>query len=531
MTKYMSLPLKTILFDKKFILVVFILLHVFLFNINEAEWGDSYRMLRASEFIKKGAYPADEKRPPLFPFLLALKPNSVGPIFWGRSIDLVVSVLYFLVFSSFLEKFIKDKRFLLVSYIMFIFNPVFLYWSIRIMSDVPFAFFSLLAIYWLCSWERSLDFGKTLLLGFLAGLSVFLRFEGYLLSLALLGGILLNGMAISKSDLKLNKIIKLVRSNFVNTLVFLITFSLTVLPFWIFRNPLNSAYIEETSGRTYDLKTVWIYLAALFFSLGFIPALYTVFAQPKSFLNFFSKNISITFFVSMELLLILFWPAAIPRLFVSVIPLLIIPTVLSMKEFFSERKISLRTFSLANGLMLVVFVVSQYFLKQQFLVPQRWWFILLVCLQIPLIIKIFVKDFRLFCFALLGSLIVWSMSPIYLHKDTFISVKRASQYVSGKLTGIVAYNDVSGVSDWYINHSEASGLLKGYYYDTDNKKNLTFESLKAAGMDYLIITNEHNTTMTLDLNKRPYLEEIVDFRYNISGKLFFAKVIKVNKGI
>jgi hypothetical protein len=215
---------------------------------------------------------------------------------------------------------------------------------------------------------------------------------------------------------------------------------------------------------------------------------------------------------------------------VCVIPLLIIPTVLSVKEFFSEKKTPLIPFTLTNALMLVVFIVSQYFLKQQFLVPQKWWFILLICLQIPLIITIFIKNFRLFCLALLINLFVWSMSPIYLHKDTFTSVKRAAQYVSINVTGVVAYNDVSSVSDWYINHNNTRGLVRGHYYNTESKKNLTFESLKAAGMDYLLITNEHNTTMTLDLSKRPYLEEIVDFRYNTNGKLFFAKVIKVNKG-
>ena len=274
---------------------------------------------------------------------------------------------------------------------------------------------------------------------------------------------------------------------------------------------------------------LWIYLVALVFSFGFIPAIYLVLRKSKIFLNFFSKNISLTFFVIMELLLILMWPAAIPRLFVNVIPLLIIPIVLSIKEFFSEKKVSLFPFAALNILVLIVFVASQYFLKQQFLVPQRWWFILLVCLQIPLLITIFIKNFKLFYLALLVNLIVWSMSPIYLHKDTFISVKKAAEHVSRNLVGVVAYNDVSSVSDWYINHIETGGRIKGHYYNTESRKNLTFDVLKTAGMDYLLITNEHNTTMTLDLNKRPYLKEIMDFRYTTSGKTFFAKVIKVNK--
>jgi hypothetical protein len=152
-----------------------------------------------------------------------------------------------------------------------------------------------------------------------------------------------------------------------------------------------------------------------------------------------------------------------------------------------------------------------------------------MCLQIPLLVTIYFKNFRIFFLALLANLLVWSLSPIYLHKDSFISVKNAAEYVSKNLTGVVAYNDISSVSGWYINHDGGMGRVMGYYYNTENTKNLTFANLRAVGMDYLLITNEHNTTMTLDLNKRPYLEEMMDFRYNISGKIFFAKVIKVNK--
>lgn len=527
--KSMSLQLKTILFNKIVVLWLFILLHLFLFNINVAEWGDSYRILRASEFVRKGAYPADEKRPPLFSILLAIRPNNVDQVVWGRGLMLVVSVLFYLVFSSFLEKYVKDERFLLIGKLLFVFNPVLLYWSIRIMSDIPFAFLCLLSLYWVCTWGKSFDFGKALLLGFISGISVLLRFEGYLLAASVFIGIIFNGLTIFKQDIKWKKILSTLKSNFPNALTFFITFILTITPYILFRNPLGSSYFEETSGRNYDIKMVWIFLISLIFVLGVIPAIYIIGKKFKVFTTFFLKNISICVFVILETILILLWPAAIPRLFVSIIPLLTIPFTITLKEYFLEKKTRLIYFVIFNSVILMFFIISQFLLKQQFLIPQKWWFVLVVCLQIVLIYTIYLNKFKLFFWALLINLLVWSMSPIYLHKDTFISVKNAATYAAENLSGSVAYNDVSSVSDWYINYAERNGKIVGYYYNAESKKRLTFEALKELGATYLLITNEHNTDMTLDFETRPYLEEIKDFRYNIGGKTFFAKVVKFNK--
>jgi hypothetical protein len=231
----------------------------------------------------------------------------------------------------------------------------------------------------------------------------------------------------------------------------------------------------------------------------------------------------------LELLLILMWPAAIPRLFLSIIPILIIPLVLSMKEYFSNGKTKSFSFWLTNILIFVLFILGQYFFRLQFLVPQRYWFGLLLTLQIPLVFFLFRKNLKIFTFVLVLNLIVWCTSPIYLHKDTFISIKKAAEYVLSNLKGSFAYNDVSSISDWYLNYMSRDGLVKGRYYNTESKKMLTLDALKGLNADYLMITNEHNTTMELDLSLRPYLEEVTEFRYNINGKVFFTKVIRFNK--
>ena len=130
-----------------FSFILFIVVHIALVNFNSAEWGDSYRILRASEFIRTGSYPSDEKRPPLFSALLALRPVSVDAVIWGRVAMLIFSILSFFVFYKLVKIYIKDEKYRFIALILFTFNPVYLYWSIRVMADVPFSFFVLLAFY------------------------------------------------------------------------------------------------------------------------------------------------------------------------------------------------------------------------------------------------------------------------------------------------------------------------------------------------------------------------------------------------
>ena len=117
---------------------------------------------------------------------------------------------------------------------------------------------------------------------------------------------------------------------------------------------------------------------------------------------------------------------------------------------------------------------------------------------------------------------------ISLHKDIFISVKNAAEYVARNLEGKVAYNDVSSVSDFYLNVLDTP-KVSGFYYNTESKKNLTYEALRQTGADYFLITNEHNTTMELDLGSRPYLRPVKDFSYNVNGAEFFAKIVRFER--
>ncbi|OGC75775.1 hypothetical protein A2547_01655 [candidate division WWE3 bacterium RIFOXYD2_FULL_43_10] len=84
------------------------------------------------------------------------------------------------------------------------------------------------------------------------------------------------------------------------------------------------------------------------------------------------------------------------------------------------------------------------------------------------------------------------------------------------------------MSDFYLNVLDTP-KVSGFYYNTESKKNLTYEALRQTGADYFLITNEHNTTMELDLGSRTYLRPVKDFSYNVNGAEFFAKIVRFER--
>jgi hypothetical protein len=489
------------------IFIFFVLLHALLININVAEWGDSYRILRASEFIRNiHIYPDDEKRPPLYSVLLSVRPSSADPVLWGRVEMFILSILGFIIFKKLTDLYIKEEKYRNLALILFTLNPVFLYWSLRVYADVPFALQVLLTFYLFRKWQSHFDMQKSLFIGIIAGCAVLTRFEGYLLVAAL--GL---GFLITKN-------IKPIISYGVGV-------SAVLVPYLIWRNPFTSSYFEEPAGRTYDVKMFITYIISLLFAFGFVSAFFFIANNRKILRSWAVGNIHITAFVIAELLLILSWPAALPRLFVPVIPVLIILMSQLISAFFESKE--KRSLSPLLGLttLLIIYIVGQYFLKLQFLVLFKYIFVLIVLVQIINIYSIYIKNFKIFVITLITSLLIWSLSTVWLHKDNFKAIVNASEYASTHLTGTIAYNDVSGVSGWYLN--ERSRDAKGVYYFYDKKKDLDYTKLVSKKFDYIILTNEHNTDMTLDLSTRPYLKELKEFRYNIGGKVFFAKILLI----
>lgn len=518
----MNLQLKTI-FSKHWPLLLFIIIHVSLFSINAAEWGDSYRMLRAAEYIKDGSYPLDEKRPPLFSLILALRPAFIEQVVWGRSVVFTLSLVSFVLFLKVVDFFIREKKYKNLAAALYTLNPVWLYWSIRVMSDVLFHTLVLAILYVYLKAKndvKGVNFKNICLLGFLSGLSILTRFEGYLILFSL-------GVALVLPEISLNNLKSFLSNVLISRkklLTLVATAFLTILPYLLYKSPLNSSYFEEPSGRVYDLKMVIVYLVSLIYVFGFATAPFFL----KKTLSLF-KDTFILSFTLLELLLILAWPAAIPRLFVPLIPVLVIWLGIGIKEYFDSGYTLKPNQMVFLAVLVFAWPLIQYILKLQFLVLQKPLLFGLFFLQILLIPIIYRKKFKAFVLLALLSSLMWALSPIYLHKTIFAPIKNAAEFVSKNLYGRVGYNDVSSVSDWYLNQASDTDGVSGEYYNTEKKENLEIEDLLSSKIDYLLITNEHNTDMSLDLNKRPYLEVIKDFSYNINGKLFFAKVVKINK--
>ena len=504
--------LKKLISNKLFLIFVF--LHIIFFSINYAEWGDTYRILRASEYVRDFSYPTDEKRPPLFSIILAIRPDFVDQVFWGRVVMFSISIGFFILYSEFLNLFKLNEKAKNLALWLLVFNPIFLYWSLRIYADLPFTFITLLIFYLYMKWKTNLEgYKRPFLLGILLGLAVLTRFEGYILGLSLGFGILMQSAYDTSKKFKL--------------LISLGTGFLVSAGFWLFyRNPFYSFYFEEPADRIYDFKTLIIFIASFLFAFGFAYAPYFFIQNINKVATQFKREPALILFIVLELSLALLWPAAIPRLLLPALPFIIVYLAKYLVEYFDNpRPINKNKFVLFLSLF-IIYVVAQGLLKLQFLVLIKSFFVFVVILQPAILYFIVTKNYSKFRSVLYISMIVWSFSTIFLHKDIFKPLVKANKYTIRNVEGVIAYNDVTSVSDWYLNHSKGATGVRGVYLNMDAKKGRTYEILRQHEVDYLLITNEHNSTLEFDAKDTKYLEEIEEFRYTIRGKEFFTKLVK-----
>ncbi len=501
--------------DFKWLLLLFLGIHLVLFNVNQAEWGDSYRIMRAGEILKTGTYPSDEKRPPLLSLVLATRPQIIDPTTYGRIVLLAFSLFSFITFYLLAKDLIIDSFWLTWVSLAYILNNVYLYWSLRIMADVPFSFFVLLALLIFSKWYKYEKISKLFILGIICGLAIITRFEGYILTFAIFAGVFFK-------DISLKFIPNLKK------LWIVLGIALIEIPYLVFRNPFTSSYFEEPGNRTYDINMIAIYLLSLLAATG-IPYLFFFYSQIQWSKELLKSQIPLFIFLILELMLILAWPAAVPRLLVPIIPILLIYLALGVKNYF-DKPVDSKKLLMIFGLMffvLTTYALGQYHYKLQFLILDKKLFVFNLLLTSLLIFLIYYKKKIYYLWLSVIIMTLWSYSSIFMHKDIFKSVKTAADYAGKNLTGNVGYNDVSAVSDWYLNYQYKNPDLKGAYYNTEKKAFLEESRLKESGLDYLLITNEHNTTMTLDLQKRPYLSEERIFEYNVNGKNFITRIVKI----
>lgn len=517
---------------------VFLLSHLLLININRVEWGDSYRILRAAEHIRDFSYPSDEKRPPLFSAFLALRPcTQLDPVLWGKIFMLLISIASFWVFLLISQRVLKNKKAVITSLLLFTFNPTYFYWSLRIYADVFFALQVLILTLLYLKWRDQLNPKRTAILAFISVLSIITRFEGYLLTLSLGLGLLLSDFEntfflkdVFQEIFSKNKNLQKIRiSNHIkNVFLYGILVLVFLLPYWLWRNPLDSSYFSEPSGRSYDLAMVVRYSLSLFFLFGFTSAFVFLITDCRKVFSFFNKYKFLGIFVFLELILIFAWPAAIPRLFVPIIPLLILPLSQSIYSFFGEKQKYKVYIVLASAGFLGLYLVGQRIFGMQFLVPMFKVVLGIGLVNLLSLIFLYKKQFKVFLLIIVLSMGVWTYAVVYSHKDIYATIRSSLDYSRENLAGVIAYNDTSSASSWYLNDDpNAPNDIEGKYFEYGSSDQLSQENLKNKGYDYLIFTNEHNPSLDVDFKKRPYLEVIKVFREDINGRIFFAKIVKV----
>ncbi len=540
------------------VFLFFVTVHLFLFGINAAEWGDSYRILRAAEFLRDAKwvdesgtlgepeavfnYPQDEKRPPLFSVILALRPQAAEQVFWGRVVMFGFSLGAFYIYYRLLRLlFGRDELKITLALLLFALNPVFLYWSLRVMADVPLAFFALLAIYvlTLVREQPKQKITKTYLtkalrlwpviLGFIVGLSVLLRFEGYIIFGAVgLGILYLDGF--SSVDRFFANSITGLKKHFWQLFWYVLVFLLTILPWVLYRNPLTSSYFGEQTGRTFSFDTVVIFALSAVFLFGFTFAGYFYVQNWRGILTFSQKNVGIAVLVLAELLLILWWPAAIPRLFTITVPFLTIFLADSVVGYFTRGSIFKTKYLdlLFLGGVLGFYILGQYYYKLQFLVLLKPVFMLVVILAVVQIYFIYKVLFSKFLVALVVSMVLWVGATIYIHKDIYRTIKEAAIYAATTVSGPLAHNDGESVAEWYLNYyNSGDDRVADKLVDVSDVELVDKEDFERLGVRYMLITSEPNPDFELEINIEE-VNRLATFKHYINGAFFYSEVLEVS---
>lgn len=511
------------LIDNPFLLwfCVFLFIHIALLNINAVEWGDSYRILRAAKYLREFSYPSDEKRPPLYSLLLSGWPQGIDPVVWGRIVMLGIGAASVATYALLVRKFSDSKRYMHIALMLFVLNPVYMYWSLRIMADAFFTLLVMVEFLIFYRFKKKNTLVQTFTLGLVAGLAVLTRFEGYLLYFAILLGIVVD----SHQDLWIKNLFRRLRHSFWQLSTYVLGFLVVIGPYFFLRNPLKSSYLAEPSGRVYDINTILIYLVSLLFIYGFIVAAPFILNGRNVIKQFFTQHLAVLFFLSLELALILMWPAAIPRLFIAVIPFLIVLLALGIENFFSQNKKD-NAFLFIGLITLGIYIVGQYKYRLQFLVLQKEIFAILIFINLLLIVTAYFKKFRSFFLVTAFSCGIWSLATVHLHKDIYLVVSLAGNYLKEHSCGVVVHNDLTSVIDWNVNYGKANVCGSTIYYPKIDSGDIAYDDLEGFDATYVVVTNEHNTSMEFELSKYPYLSLEREYAQSINGAHFVTKVLK-----
>jgi len=492
---------------KSLIIFIFfyILLRVILININITEWGDSFRILRAAQYVLHFSYPLDEKRLPFFSALLAPGLLFLEPVLWGRIYSILAAVTN-LILTAVLYKtlFPKVKPGTLTLVLAFLaFNPIFFYWSLRIMAETTFAALVLLVfvIYFrgLASdksfpTDAGLGGHKALPyeigLGFVLALACLTRYEGFLLAGAF--GLF---FLIKRQWLTIIRVF---------LPVVLLVVPWFVLTKFILKGSTSDAYVSELGTFTFDLNRFGYFITYSLFFLGFPPLVGLLITNRQSQITHIRSRLKglisgvlyspLILFLTLEFPLFFIWTPSLPRIMLPVIPVVVIFFVQALQNFWgvvqeSPRR-SLRIL-IITFLSLLIFMALQFKFRLYFLVLSRTGLTMIIVLSLLSIAAIWFRSKKLFITSALISMLVGCLVVVANQRLVYSTIYQASVYAQA-LPGKIAYSDETGVSAWYLED-------KGVYFPQNSRVDQT-EWLQENQITYILDTNEFNRGSKLEVS-------------------------------
>lgn len=462
-------------------LIGYTLLRVVIINVNVTEWGDSFRILRAAESLLHFSYPLDEKRLPLFSALLAPGLLFLEPVLWGRIYAILASLVN-LSLTAVLFKLIYPKAkqsHLVLVMTLLAFNPIFFYWSLRIMAETTFAMFVLLAFV-VC---RGRFMNRPYVMGLILSLSALTRYEGFLLAGAF-------GLSyLLKKDWR-----SLVKTFSVWVLLVAPWFILTKI---ILRGGTSDAYVAELTTFNFDLYRLGYFLTYSLFFVGspillalLLPRLSKL-PSRRNLLDLISNPLLT--FVLLEFALFFVWTPSLPRIMLPTIPLATIFVVKNLVEVNLKENRQILIF--ISLLSVICYLLFQFKFRLYFLVLSYTGLGLILFSSFWGIVALWAGSKKLFLIAVLGTFLISSFVVVANQRLVYSTVYEASKYASA-LSGKIAYSDETGVSAWYLGE-------KGIYYPQQASLSSIEQGqwLQENKVSSVLDTNEFNRGSRLDVSK------------------------------
>lgn len=485
-------------------LAIYVVLRILIFNINYTEWGDTFRMIRAADYLSDGSWPWDEKRWPFYSLLLIPGIWLNAPVFWGRVVSLLTSIGLLTIIYAFYLKYLSTRKLYATLAALFVAtSSVFGYWSIRVMADPVFALLVLVFFYYFPNVYHKEFFKKDSyrkkeiwLSGLLLTITM-TRLEGLFVASAV--GLFLVIYQIDKSKFLfgVKNWLSNAISNYKSILIFfipqlLIYFPWTLYAKVLYKGEVNNDYLQEVQTFVFDFERLKYFLTYTVFILVIPLTVYFVWNGVKNYLKDYKKEmyymIPVLAFVLQEFLIGFIWTPSLPRIYMPVIPFLGMLVIYGIQSL-NLNKRNYYGYLAINLIITLAFAFLQYQQRLYFLGASKLLFVFIILTNLFMVFAFVMKskyEKILAVLLLLINLVVCSVI-IYNQSNVYKSVMKGIEFVA-PLEGEVAYSDETGNTEWYLRKD-------GYYLAQDkgiSNLNYEYELLKSNGIEYLLWTDEFN---------------------------------------